>query len=78
MFLAFQWVQDVVIMKLGIYLRENHEVIGAVAVMPIQYQQTVVTGVIEEYRGRRCEVLLEPQRPQLLVRPAIRRNGDAR
>jgi hypothetical protein len=38
MFLAFQWVQDVVIMKLGIYLCEIHEVVGAVAVMPVQHQ----------------------------------------
>jgi hypothetical protein len=57
--------------KLDIYLRKTDEAIGTMTVVAVQYQETIVTGIVEEGHRYWREVLLRPQRPQFLIRPAI-------
>lgn len=58
--------------RLDIYLREADQTIGAVAIVAIEDQETIVSGIIEDGRRRRGKVLFHPQRAQFLIRPAVR------
>jgi hypothetical protein len=45
------------------YLRKTDETIGAVTVVAIQDQKTVIAGVVQIFERCWSEVFLQPQRP---------------